>query len=316
MAETKQISPILAAYQSLQEHLRDWLASDVVMFSIGEINNRLGFKDEKRKIIPALVLRLFIQDLEPIDFINELSHELAISFEAAKSITQDIEAKVLKPVASELRREVGVDTQLLYFGKPGPRAIKEQENIPAPATSPFPSAIPLEAGRPEATVALPTDRQAHPEAGRPLTGPPTIQKSFKDFLKPAPSTGSGQAAPSEKITAETPKTATPFMLHQETSQEKSGEQSKDFFKTKPGINIKVQNYYQPVVEQPRPIEKPTTIKIETPSQNQRVVHYSELRTPLNAVGAEKSNPASEHTVDLRKTFAPIDENTVDLRNKK
>src|SRR3989344_9372644 len=224
MAETKQISPILAAYQSLQEHLRDWLASDVVMFSIGEINNRLWFKDEKRKIIPALVLRLFIQDLEPIDFINELSHELAISFEAAKSITQDIEAKVLKPVASELRREVGVDTQLLYFGKPGPRTTKEPE---APAS--------LEEKSKGIMYSPAQTANLEPATTPAAPMPPTIQKSFKDFLKPAPSTGSGQAAPSEKITAETPKTATPFMLHQETSQEKSGEQSKDFFKTKPGI---------------------------------------------------------------------------------
>src|SRR3989338_2829946 len=149
----EQPTNISSAIQSLPEHVWDWLTSDAVTLSITEINNRLGFKSERRQIIPSLILKLVTQNLDPMDFINELSHELNIGFQAAKAIAEEIESRVLKPIESELRRDVGVDVKLIYFGNPS--AQRAEPPIRGALNAP----IPLEAGRPAATAAAPLARR-------------------------------------------------------------------------------------------------------------------------------------------------------------
>lgn len=106
-----------AALQSLPEKVKDWLGDEHVAFIIDEINQRLNFSpdSERWRAIPHLVLRLCVQDLEPRAFINELSHKLKISFDSAKTLTKEIEEKILKPIEAPLKLEVGVDLKLLYF---------------------------------------------------------------------------------------------------------------------------------------------------------------------------------------------------------
>ena len=108
------------AFQSLPEIIKEWLSDENVAYIIDEVNQRYNFTEENNKwrVISRLVLRLCVQDLEPRDFINELSHWLNISFDSAKHLTQEIEEKILKPIEAPLKIDVGVDLKLLYFANP------------------------------------------------------------------------------------------------------------------------------------------------------------------------------------------------------
>lgn len=117
MPEKETTLTIIDAFQALPERIKDWASSDSTTFLIAEINNRLGLKEGRRRIIPSLILRLITQNLEPQDFINELANELAIGFQAAKSIADDIENHILRSIENELRRDAGVDVKLIRFGQ-------------------------------------------------------------------------------------------------------------------------------------------------------------------------------------------------------
>ena len=299
MTESTTKTSISAAYQSLPEHIRDWISSDTVTFSISETNSRLGLKEWRRRIIPELVLRLIVQDLDPVDFINEISRGLQISFQTAKSIAEEIENKVLKPIETELRRDVGVDVKLIYFGKPqAGTSTMEQKTIIPPA---------------QPTFTARTTPAAPPAPTAPL-GQTSIQKSFKEFLEP--SLALKTATPKIDLQSlETP--SSPFILHQETEVPPS---SKPTFNARPDFNARIQNYSLPAGEEKKSSSKPISIRLETPEsfdgardgQNRRVVHYSGPRTPLTNIGTPK-NSANQNKIDLRK-FEKLNDNTVDLRS--
>lgn len=309
MPEETKTASISSAIQSLPEHIWDWLTSDAATLSITEINNRLGFKSERRRIIPSLILKLITQSLDPMDFINELSHELNISFQAAKAISEEIESRILKPIEAELRRDVGVDVKLIYFGKPGPRAVAPTPTpeTPAPIPSP-PTAIPLEVRPAEGTAITAGDGLPLMKPPKPIISGPTEWEK----LRREPTT-----APKEP---EMP--VSPFILHQENVPVSVASKTK----TEPSLNIKVKDYYQ-ASEEKRP-QRPVPVQVEyslgemksttknlaanIQEQKARVVHYNEMRTPLNNLGLPKA--AAENRVDLRK-FAKPDLNTVDLRKK-
>src|SRR3989344_4939539 len=120
------------AFQSLPDNIKEWLGDENVALEISEINNKLSINllDDRSGVIPHLILRLCVQDIEPRNFINELSHSLNISFESAKTLTKEIEEKILKPIEAPLKIDVGVDLKLLYFANPA-MGIKNIENLPA-----------------------------------------------------------------------------------------------------------------------------------------------------------------------------------------
>ena len=124
------------AFISLPQSIREWLIDENTALFVDEINNKLGFNDfsdSRSEIVPHLILRLCVQNLEPRNFINELSHELNISFDSAKILTQEIEEKILKPIEAPLKIDVGVDLKLLYFANPTlrPSGFAEAE-LPTP----------------------------------------------------------------------------------------------------------------------------------------------------------------------------------------
>ena len=294
MAE-QQTNSIALAFQSLPENIRDWATSDSTMFSISEINTRLGLKEEKRRILPSLILRLITQNIDPQDFINELSYELNISFQTAKSIAQDIENSILKPIENELRKDVGVDVKLIYFGQPVARRPEAKFIIP---NSQLPSSE-IQKQAPPAPIApspLPISQTPKLETAPPPPSLPTLPKKIE---------------PSVDLQSFEFKTEAPFILHQEGQY--STASSSELPKAKPSLNVKVQDYYQSEQEIKKPAPKPTAIKLETP-QN-RVVHYSGPTTKLNNLGLPKI--PDQNTVDLRKFIKPPENgmNTVDLRQK-
>lgn len=292
MPEIKeQLNPVAAAFQSLPEIIRQWLASDSTTMAVSEINNRLGFKEEKRRIIPRLILRLAVQDLDPMDFINDLSHELDISFENAKTITQDIEAKIFKNAETMVRNEAGVDFSLVYFGKPGPKKSYEIPAVPA-ALSP----------------------QPEPVSQAPEPAPLNIAEQA-----PAATLSEQEPAPLMKIPeakiptpAEPPRDepTEPFMIHEENIFKPVMSQSSE---EQPTIKIETEEFFK---QKPAP-SKPVMVTLETSESNTppkaRIVHYSDLRTPLNNLGLpKKPEPKKEDIINL-ENFAKIKDNTVDLR---
>lgn len=263
----KPTASVSAAFQSLPENIRDWATSDSTMFSISEINARLGLKEEKKRVIPSLVLRLITQNLDPQDFINELSYELGTSFQTAKSISQDIENSILKPVENELRKDVGVDVKLIYFGQPVARrpGAKEGSGFRVQGLE---TAVPTSEVQKQMPPIPPLPPQSTPPAAVPIQ---TFEFKGED----------------------------PFILHQEGRIYPTAPSS-EMPKAKPSLNIKVQDYYQSEQETKKPDPKPTVIKLETPRQNSdtRIVHYSGPTTKLNNLGLPKI--PDENTIDLRK----------------
>jgi hypothetical protein len=113
-----------------------------------DINNRLAIEGEFIKVIPRLITRLVVKDIDPKNFIPELADELELSFSAAKALAQEVEEKILRPVELPLRSEAGVDTKLIYFAEemkvesPIVAVLREEEKpaqpVPTPITPPSP----------------------------------------------------------------------------------------------------------------------------------------------------------------------------------
>src|SRR3989344_4563299 len=141
MANLSDPQTIRANYLNLPKPVKEWLSSETAAYLVGEINDRLGLDEEKSAVIPNLILRLVTQDLEAVNFINEISEELGINWQAAKAVAEDIEKKILKPIENDLRREVGIDLKLIYFGKPRTAVETEQRGL-TPTAAPPTSSLP------------------------------------------------------------------------------------------------------------------------------------------------------------------------------
>ncbi len=130
MATTELKESLTETFYALPEAIQSWLASRQATIFISEINKKLGLKEEKRGILPRLIMRLILKDLEPANFINELSAALNMNYQAAKALVQEIEEKIFNPIAAGLKRDVGLDVKLIYFGKPSERGPVKLEEMP------------------------------------------------------------------------------------------------------------------------------------------------------------------------------------------
>ncbi len=238
---------INTSFNELPSNIKSWLASEELAYAIGEINNRVGLRGEKRSIIPNLILRLAVQDLEPLNFIDELAKELEVNFEVAKTISKDIESNALRPIENELKRDLGLDVKVIYFGKPGGKPPQEvapqEEKKPAPKDSEI--YIPKETAAP---------------------APPT--QETKPEEKPA----------EPKVNLKTFEEISPFILHKERSE------APQRFSSEPGPKINIQT---PETNQSAPKEESRPVSVEVESPSQRVVHYHQFKTPVNNLGLPK-----------------------------
>jgi hypothetical protein len=90
-------------FEKLPDAIREWLTSEKVTYMIVDINRRLDLVGYLSAIIPGLITRLVVGDLSPEYFTQELSDNLFIELGDAKNISNEIEDKILKPIASQLR---------------------------------------------------------------------------------------------------------------------------------------------------------------------------------------------------------------------
>ena len=329
-------------FNSLPRRIKEWLSSEPVSYLIHDINNRFDFKNEKVVIIPNLILYLVVKNLDPLNFLYELSQKLSINFDQAKKIAGEIEESILKPVKMDLR-DIGINIQMIQYGKP------ELQNIEKPAPSTLTSAS-------TETVPLRPTVQASAMPHVPM------QKSFKDFVirkpgevipetkkeeikiepKPVIDLGSFEikgAAPKipteQKLTSKPEPAApsAPFILHQHDQQEIQQVPFKKF-SIKPELNVRVENYFQT----PEPKKPAITAKIELPQSRNlersdlpnikqpqskevgpltvaaqplnngktRIVHYDGYRTPLSNIGTAKKEPETNINLsDKNNTALPV-----------
>jgi|SRR3989344_1025757 len=194
------------AFQSLPDNIKEWLGDENVALEISEINNKLSINllDDRSGVIPHLILRLCVQDIEPRNFINELSHKLNLSFESAKILTKEIEEKILKPIEAPLKIDVGVDLKLLYFANPNMVSRESRiENLESRTIETPPAIIP------------------EPEVSKPINS--TLPLKAKD----APQSVSNVESPGK-----------PFILHNEEpiAQQKTPPVTQPSFSYKTPLN--------------------------------------------------------------------------------
>lgn len=205
---------LFAAYQSLPESIQKWLSDENVILMIDEINQKLNLsiEDETAEIIPNLILRLCVQDLSPRDFINELSHYLDISFESAKTLTKEIEEKILKPIEAPLKIDVGVDLKLLYFANPALRSWSstEQASQEQPPQD-KPVELPKPSNSTSAVESLGKPFILHQENVATPQTPQSAQPSFS-YKVPINQTPA-QPAPPPKAQIEVPKPTIQRVVH-------------------------------------------------------------------------------------------------------
>ncbi len=316
---------ISAAFQSLPAAIKDWLASEELVYKISDLESRFGIDYPKDTVIPDLILKLCTQVLDPRDFINELGLDLDISFQSATHLTQEIEDRCLKSIKSSLRQDVGVDLGQLYFGQPAPRRVetrlpsepmevsKEPANIkPAELPivgpnlgswlKPIPkapiSAVPQPEGKKEP---IPANKQPIPKIIEPIAGPRIDLQRFqiKDngISAPIKKESPLPTAPIAPVSAQQP-IAPKIIPPPEISKASSSETPATPFILH--AEEKIRPISQPVIKESPRIDlkptrdfqsitsapKPVTVKVESPKQ-EKIVHYSSFLTPLTTLGTEK-----------------------------
>jgi hypothetical protein len=85
-----------------------------------------------------------MRDLNPKQFAATLRNDLHIDFPKAKTVAQEIEEKILRPVAKSLLDSTGLDTRDIYLGK---EELLPEEELHIPLIAP-------ELARPEAKPKL------------------------------------------------------------------------------------------------------------------------------------------------------------------
>lgn len=264
-------------FAALPESIKDWLASEQCTLFISEINKKLGLKEEKRSIIPRLIMRLVLKDLELPEFINELSGALDMNFQAAKALAQEIEQKILNPIAMGLKQDVGIDVKLIYFGKPKPI-----EEGPAP--------LKMKAEAPPQPVAeMPEKKMPQPQ---PM---PRKEPEIKEAPALIYKKGTFGRVPISKPTPPAPPPIKPYKA------EPSG------FKPKPETKLKIETPVPEKATAPEiKVEKTTTLKPPIPPPATRIVHYSSFLTPLSNLDSKKKSGPKKEDIN-------IEGNRVDLR---
>ena len=120
------------AFASLSDKTRSWLASEEIVDKITSLNDGLGLKSDRRRIISKLILRVAVQDLDPRDFANELGSQLKINYEAAKRVSQKIHDDCLQPIEAELKKiNIDVHEMIEYSANP-PEQLSAYPDKPAP----------------------------------------------------------------------------------------------------------------------------------------------------------------------------------------
>lgn len=166
-------------FNELPEKIRDWLTSERATYAVVEINKKLEIFGEALRVIPGLITRLVVKQLEPKDFAGELSEKLGLSNAEAAETAREIFEKILKPIDLQLK-EVGVFSGLIFARTtqtPPPPPTTSAPTTPTFQTPPIPSIQ-----RPVPPL-IQTQEAAHPPQSQ---NPPSIVKIPINVTTPRP----------------------------------------------------------------------------------------------------------------------------------
>lgn len=209
MTDTKTILTI----ETIPQPIRDWLASNVATYIVIELNNRLGFKDIKRQIIPSLIFWLITREIAPENFIAQLGQELQINASSAKNIAAEIVETLLRPIEKSLRTEAGVDiAKILTTEMPPIEKIEKEEEIgekPPVMSETEPSVVsevePFVIHEETPTFRVPIKIMPAPTKPRPAPPPIPVKTPSPTEIKP-PEIPKKAPAPIKQETKMLPKT--------------------------------------------------------------------------------------------------------------
>ena len=289
--------------KNIPQKTRDWFSSEQIIDRIINLNKELGlgskiepgpkFKpaSEKAAVIPLLLLRLQVKDLEPRNFTQELSSQLNVDYEIAKSIAREIKKQILEPISQALLR-LGIDTNLIAIGGLNLSEIKPE--IPKEEIKPEGTKLPP--GAPLQSIEIESSKPAELPS---IADTKTKLPDFEPFM------------PSESISTDKSFDKAqdkPFMIHQEAGIQPVTEKKKIampaigwFKKALPDRQAGMPAGRQ---EKPKAPESPIKVQLETFGQKggepfdaaqgkekkesitakteipkQRIVHYREVETP-------------------------------------
>lgn len=280
--------------KNVPQKIRDWFSSEKITDLIINLNKELGLESkiepgpkfkpasEKAGIIPLFLLRLQIKDLEPQNFTQELSSQLNVDYETAKSIAREIKKQILEPISQTLLRwEVDVNRiavgGLLHLTEIKIPTAKETEVKPAGAKT--------------ETAPKPTEPEIKPKPFEITSLPKTLELPKAEIQPPKIEP---IVIPPKPISAEQP-----FVIHQETQVKPATE--------KKSANLPSIGWFKKILpidrqEKPKTPESPIKVELETFGQKieesfgaaqgkekepfiaktetpkQKIVHYREVET--------------------------------------
>ncbi len=92
--------------------IKNWLGSDEVISHIKKFGSKFNINPTKQSIIPKLILRVGIKDLEPKYFAGRLSMELEMDKGKATAITAEIKKNIFLPIKREFL-DYGIEIERL-----------------------------------------------------------------------------------------------------------------------------------------------------------------------------------------------------------
>ena len=190
-----------------------------------------------------------------------------------KTISEEIEQKALRPIASELRQKTGLEVKLIYYSKqPSSASAQKIETSKTPSTSPRETPEPA---KPQISSAEKEGPVVDLQSFKIKTDRPLSPLTFAPAMKDEKTTAESLAK--KEVLREIP--ATPFILHQENptaypsirpngstakaGQAGSPQRSQETPAIKSSLTMKVQNFYQSSPGPERTAPKPVSIKFET-----------------------------------------------------
>ncbi|HEY4523941.1 MAG TPA: hypothetical protein VJK04_03670 [Candidatus Paceibacterota bacterium] len=112
------------AFSNLPKSVRNWIASLQIIQIIHDINENANiFTNARRSVIPDIVFRLAIKDINPSAVIATLASELQIKPEDAMLLAEEIAERIFAPIKQTLA-ELGVDIEKMKQG------VSVKEEIP------------------------------------------------------------------------------------------------------------------------------------------------------------------------------------------
>jgi len=99
-------------FEEIPEPIRKWLTSDTSSDIILEINGHYNLWGDELRVIPRLITRFLVGQIAEKDFsVAMVSHLPFLKEKEVNRIVHEIKVRLLKPIATQLRDQIGIDVE-------------------------------------------------------------------------------------------------------------------------------------------------------------------------------------------------------------